>query len=152
MDNQEKIKEDLLTQYINSEGIEHAPDGFTANVMTRIQLETEPVIETVRLQNKNFVPVISSVVTIILILSAILIPGNQIDPLAKPVFELIKNIKISIPAIDISSIFSVNLPALLIYVFIGIFILTLFDRALYGLFHREKQTGFTDITDFPPSN
>jgi hypothetical protein len=138
MNNQEKNKEDLLTQYINSEGIEHAPEGFTANVMTRIQMETNTVKVTGRLRNRNFVPVISSVVTILLIISAILIPGNQTVSLASPVSELIKNIKISIPVIDISSIFSVNLPALLIYVFIGIFILTLFDRALYGLFHREK--------------
>jgi hypothetical protein len=139
MNNQEKIKEDLLKQYINPERIEHAPEGFTANVMTRIQTETATVKVAGRLWNRNFIPVISSAVTILLIISAILIPGNQTDPLTTPVLELIKNIKISVPVIDISSIFSINLPAQLIYVLIGIFILTLFDRALYRLFHRESK-------------
>jgi hypothetical protein len=138
MNNQEKQKEVNLRQYIIPEMIEKAPEGFTAKVMTRIQMETEPVKVTGRLQSRNLVPVISSVITILLILSAVLIPGNQTDPLAKPILELLRNIKISIPVIDISSLFSFNLPVLLIYVFIGIFILTLFDRALYGLFHREK--------------
>ena len=138
MNNQEKFKEDLLRQYISPDRIEHAPEGFTSNVMTRIQIETGKLNAAGRLRNRNFIPVISSVVIVLLIISAILIPGNQTDSLAKPVLELIKNIKISMPVIDISSIFTFNLPVLLIYVFIGIFILTLFDRALYGLFHREK--------------
>lgn len=138
MNNQEKNKEDQLRRYIDPILAERAPEGFTANVMTRIQMETEPVKVRGRLWNRNLIPVISAVITSILILSAILIPGNQTDSLAKPLSELFKNIKISVPVIDISSIFSFNLPALLIYVFIGIFILTLFDRALYGLFHREK--------------
>jgi hypothetical protein len=136
MNNLEKKKEDLLRRYLDPERIEKAPKGFTANVMTRIQMETDT--EKGRLRNRNFIPFISSGITILLIISAILVPGNQNDPLAKPVLELFKNIKISIPVIDISPIFSFNLPVLLIYVIIGIFILTLFDRALYGLFHREK--------------
>jgi hypothetical protein len=138
MNNQEKIKEDILREYINPERIEHAPEGFAANVMTRIQMETATVKATGRLRNRNLIPFISSVVTILLIISAILIPGNQTDSLAKPALALIKNIGISIPVIDFSSIFSFNLPALLVYIFIGIFILTLVDRALYGIFHKEK--------------
>ena len=138
MNNQEEIKEDLLRQYINPESIELAPEGFTANVMTRIQTESRTVKVASRLRNRNYIPAISSIVTVLLILSAILIPGNQIDSLTKPLSELFENIRISIPVIDFSSIFSYNLPVLLIYVFVGIFILTLFDRALYGLFHRQK--------------
>jgi hypothetical protein len=84
------------------------------------------------------VPFISSVVTILLIASAVLIPGNQSDSLVNPVFSLIKNIKFLVPEINLSSIFRLTLPSVLMYVFIGILILSLFDKALYGIFHREK--------------
>jgi hypothetical protein len=42
------------------------------------------------------------------------------------------------PELKASSIFRLTLPSVTIYVFIGILILTVFDRALYGIFHREK--------------
>jgi hypothetical protein len=89
-------------------------------------------------RKKNLVPYISSVVTILLIASAVLIPGSQSDSLVNPAFSLIKNIKFSVPEINLSSIFRLTLPSVLMYVFIGILILSLFDRALYGIFHREK--------------
>jgi hypothetical protein len=138
MSNQEEYKEDLLSQYITPERIEKAPKGFTSKVMTRIQLETLPSMVAERLWKKNLVPVISAVVVILLIASAFLIPGSQTDSLADPVLSLIKNIKFSMPEINLSSIFRLTLPSVTMYVFIGILILTLFDRALYRIFHREK--------------
>jgi len=138
MDKQEKYKEDLLRQYINPDRIEKAPEGFTSKVMTRIQIETVPLKDAGRLQNKNLIPVISAAITILLIFAAFLIPGSETDLSAVPVVELIKNIKVALPEINLNSIFSFNLPALMIYVFIGIMILTVFDRALNMLFHREK--------------
>ncbi|MDO9339607.1 MAG: hypothetical protein Q7T72_03670 [Bacteroidales bacterium] len=138
MNKQEKYKEDLLKQYINPERIEKAPEGFTSKVMMRIQLEAALLKAAGRLRNKNLVPVISAAITILLIVAAFLIPGSETDLSALPVVELIKNIKVSLPEINLTSIFNFNLPGLLIYVFIGILILTLFDRALNMLFHREK--------------
>ena len=138
MNNQEKYKEDILRQYINPEKIEKAPEGFTSKVMTRIQIETVPLKAPGRLRNKSLVPVISSAVTIILIVTTFLIPGSESDSLALPMVKFVKNIKVSLPEIDLPSIFRFDLPALLIYVFIGILMLTLFDRALNVLFHREK--------------
>ena len=93
---------------------------------------------TGRSRNKNLIPVISAIVTAVLIIAALLIPGNQTDSVVKPAVDLFNNIKITLPVKDVSSIFSSGLPSQLIYIFIGIFILTLFDRALYGVFHREK--------------
>jgi len=138
MDKQEKYKEDLLRQYINPERIEKAPEGFTSKVMTRIQLETVPLKVAGRLQNRNLVPIISTGITILLIVLAFLLPGSEADSLSLPVINVLKNIKISLPQVNFTSIFSFNLPGLLIYVFIGILILTLFDRALNMLFHREN--------------
>ncbi len=37
------------------------------------------------------------------------------------------------------SLLKVNLPSPLIYVFIGILCLPSFDRALYGVFHKENE-------------
>jgi hypothetical protein len=60
------------------------------------------------------------------------------DSLTFPVMDLLKTIKVSLPELDLNSIFKFNLPATLLYVFVAILMLSLFDRALYGVFHREK--------------
>jgi len=138
MNNQDEFKDDLLRQYITSERIEKAPEGFTSKVMARVHVDTLPIMVAEKSRKKNMVPFISSVVTILLIASAVLIPGSQSDSLVNPAFSLIKNIKFSVPEINLSSIFRLTLPSVLMYVFIGILILSLFDRALYGIFHREK--------------
>lgn len=138
MNNQEAFKDDLLRQYITSERIEKAPEGFTSKVMARVHVDTLPIMVAEKSRKKNMVPFISSVVTILLIASAVLIPGSQSDSFINPVLSFIKNIKFSVPEINLSSIFRLTLPSVLMYVFIGILILSLFDRALYGIFHREK--------------
>jgi hypothetical protein len=138
MNNQEKHTEDFLRQYIDPERIEKAPEGFTSKVMTRIQLEKQPSEVAHSLWRKNSVPVISGAVILLLLAAAFLIPGNESDTMTLQVLNLLKNIKSSLPEINFSSVFSLTLPSVLMYVFIGIFILTLFDRALYGIFHREK--------------
>ena len=106
--------------------------------MNSIYPETKTLKAPAGVKNKSLVPVISAAVTISLIVAAILIPGEQTDPLVLPLLELMKNIRISLPEIDFTSILNFNVPALMIYVLIGISVLTLFDRALYELFHREK--------------
>lgn len=138
MNNQENHKEDLLGRYMSPEKIEKAPDGFTSKIMTRIQLESLPLNTADRWWKRNLVPVISAAVTILLIFAAYLIPANQSDIFDSSFLNSLRNIKISLPELDLSSIFRLSLPSLLIYVIVGIFILTLFDRALYGIFKREK--------------
>jgi hypothetical protein len=138
MNSQEIYKEDPLRQYIDPEMIEEAPKGFTAKVMTQIQLESRPSTIIHTLREKSFVPVISVAVTVLLIAAAFLIPGNESDSLTSPFLNLFKNLKISWPEVDLSSIFRLTLPSVMMYVFLGILILTVFDRALYHIFHREK--------------
>jgi hypothetical protein len=138
MYNQEKFEKDLLSQYINPEKIEKAPEGFTEKVMNSIHIETKTYKATAGFKNKSLIPVISVVVTISLVVAAILIPGDQNDPLVLPLLELMKNIRFSLPVINFISFYNFNVPALMIYVLIGISVLSLFDRALYELFHREK--------------
>jgi hypothetical protein len=138
MNNREKLNDDLLRQYISPEKIEKAPEGFTSKVMTRVQLETRSLILAERSWKKNLVPAISAAITILLIASAFLIPGSQSDALQNPVLSLFKNLNFSMPEIKLTSIFRVTFPSVVMYVFIGIIILTLFDRALNRIFHREK--------------
>lgn len=138
MNSQNTKQEDLLKQYINSERIEKAPEEFTSKVMTRIQIETAPLKPAGWLRKINVVPLISVLVTILLLGAAILIPGSKSGSSMLPVADLLKNIKISLPEIDLTSIFRFNLPGIIMYLFIGILLLTLFDRALNMFFRREK--------------
>jgi hypothetical protein len=139
MNNQDKYQEDLLRQYINSDGIEKPDEEFTSKVMSRIHLETVPVAAVSGSGNRNLVPVISTVVTILLIVAALLIPDSKSDALTLQAINLLNNIKSALPGLKLSSIFSISLPSVLMYIFIGILLLTFFDRVLYGIFHREKQ-------------
>jgi hypothetical protein len=132
----EKNMDELLRHYIIPEKPAEAPDGFTANIMTRIALDQPALVESKF--KRNLVPFISVLITLILIVSAFLIPENQSDPLTHPIKDLVKSINISLPEIDLSPIFRISMPSVIIYVVIGIFILSLFDRALFGIFKKEN--------------
>jgi hypothetical protein len=138
MNNQEKHTDDLLSKYITSERIEKAPDGFTSKVMTLVRLEKSHLVSEERSWKKNLVPILSIVVTVLLIVSAYLIPSGKTDPISNPVLSLIKNLKLSFPDVNISSVFRFSLPNVMMYAIVGIIILTVFDRALFRVFHREK--------------
>ncbi len=138
MNKQKTHDEDLLSSYINPEKIEKAPEGFTSKVMSLIETDNEPVKAVVRIRKISLVPVISGAVTVLLIASVFLIPGPKSDLTALPALELLKNIKITLPEIDLTSFFRHNIPVVMIYGLIGILILSLLDRALYGVFHKEK--------------
>jgi hypothetical protein len=138
MDNHEKYDEDLLRQYIESERIEKAPRDFTSKVMMRIQSEVIPAKVASGLKMPYRVPVLSVLVTIVLVAAVIFIPEEKTGSLALPVLNIIKNLTLSLPQIDSTSIFKINLPGILIYVFFGILMLTVFDKALSLHFHKEK--------------
>lgn len=136
MDNQGKFKDDYLNHFINSEMVEKAPEGFTSKVMSRVQLERVPS-GSASLWKRNLVPIVSAAVTIILILSEFIFQGVNSSPIIDT--EYLKQIKLSFPEIDLKSIFSFNLPSVVIYVFIGILILSVLDKALKGVFHKESK-------------
>jgi len=138
MNKQDKYDEDLLSRYINPMGIEKAPEGFTTNVMSLIETENIPVKAAMRPRKRSLVPVISGAVTVLLIVLVFLMPDNKSDLMTLPALEFLKNITVSLPEIDLTSLFSSNIPVTLIYGLLGILILSLLDRALYGVFHKEK--------------
>ena len=136
MNDKEKYQEDPLRRYISPGRREEAPEGFTSKVMTRISLDTIPLMEGSR--KRNLVPYISVLVTVLLIAAAFLIPENDTDLFSRTIMSFIKGINFSVPKINLSSIFQLNMPAVITYAFVGILVLTVFDRALYGFFKKEK--------------
>jgi len=136
MNDQEKYQEDPLRKYLSPGVREEAPEGFTSKVMTRIDLDTIPLMEGSR--KRSLVPYISVLVTILLVATAFLIPENDTDLFSRTIMNFIKGINFSIPKLNLSSIFQLSIPAVITYAFIGILVLTVFDRALYGFFKKEK--------------
>lgn len=128
----------LLRQYLNPDKIEKAPEGFTSKVMAGVNLGTVPAKTTGWLRSKSLVPVISAVITLLLLVVAFLSRGNEPDSLTLQIANAVKDLKITLPEINFSSIFSFDIPVTVVYIFLAIIILTVFDRALFQIFHREK--------------
>lgn len=139
MNNHFEKTEDHLKMFLNPGMIEKAPDGFTKKIMNMVSAEEEPVRSVNRLRKKSLVPYISAAVTISLVLLTFILPYNKQDSSVFRMPDFFKNYKISLPEIDITSIFRFDLPVLLAYILIAVLILSLFDRALYGLFHEKNR-------------
>lgn len=138
MNNQEKHDEDPLRQYINPEKIVKAPEGFTSEVMTRIQAEATPFRSDISFLRAKRVPLISIGIALLLIFAAFLIPDTEAGYLTFPVVNTIKNLRFSLPEMDLTLLYSIELPAIYLYVLAGILTLILLDRALSLFFHRER--------------
>jgi hypothetical protein len=136
MNNQVKYHEDPIRKYIKPGNREEAPEGFTSKVMTRIGLDTLPSAETSR--KRSLVPYISVLIIILLIAAAYLIPYNNTDLFTQGILNFIKGIDSSVSRINLTSIFSLTMPAVITYALVGILVLTVFDRALYRFFKKEK--------------
>jgi hypothetical protein len=138
MNKQENNKEDLLREFINAEKIEKAPEGFTEKVMSIIQTESKPVIVKERYRIRNMVPIFSASITIILIIATFFIPAETNGPLAIPGLKLFQIMSSHAFRINFDFLSGVNIPGWLPYLFIGILFFTIFDRALFGVFKKEK--------------
>jgi len=138
MDKHEKYTEDILSKYINSERIEKAPEGFTSKIMSVIEMEKTPVRTPEISRKRTLVPYVFSAFLITLIVISIFLPGSKSQALSIPVPEFIKGIKLTIPEVDFGNIFNFDLPSAMIYVLIGLILLSFLDKALYRVFHREK--------------
>jgi hypothetical protein len=136
MNNQKKFNEDPLLKYISREKIEDAPEGFTSKVMELVRKESARVAARESVWKINRVPVVSVLVILSLFAVAFLMPDNQIDSISLPVLKLIKNLKFSLPEIDLSSLYRLTLPSVTFYTVIAIAFLTIFDKALSGIFKK----------------
>lgn len=136
MNSEKNIKDDLLRQYISPEKSEVAPVGFTSNVMFRVGSEIAPVAVKEHFLKRNLVPAVSALITLVLIILAFLLPEDK-SATSLYLLNILKNLELSLPKADLSGLSGLNLPSVTIYTIIGIACLTVFDKALSGIFKRR---------------
>jgi len=130
MNKQEMNDDDLLRKFLNPERIEKAPEGFTSKTLTRIQIETQSAKMNKGFFIKNRVPIVSAATTAGLIIAAIIIPAGKTESVGSTIWKYLQDLEFTLP--------NLSLPGWVSYIMIGIFLLGLFDRALFGLFHKGK--------------
>lgn len=130
MNKQEMNDDDLLRKFLNPERIEKAPEGFTSKTLTRIQIETLSAKMNKGFFVKNRVPIVSAATTAGLIIAAIIIPAGKTESVGSTIWKYLQDLEFTLP--------NLSLPGWVSYIMIGIFLLGLFDRALFGLFHKGK--------------
>jgi hypothetical protein len=130
MNKQEMNDDDLLRKFLNPERIEKAPEGFTSKTLTRIQIETQSAKMNNGFFVKNRVPIVSAATTAGLIIAAIIIPAGETESVGSTIWKYLQDLEFTLP--------NLSLPGWVSYIMIGIFLLGLFDRALFGLFHMGK--------------
>jgi hypothetical protein len=135
---QTELDEDLLKKYLGPEKAEMAPEDFTERVMGMIQAETIKLQPDEKPGKKYFVPVLSALITLALIIATYLGPVESNEPLIVQSMKFIENINKQAMQFRIDFPSEINFPGWLIYFFIGILFFALFDKFLHGVFQREK--------------
>jgi len=139
MNKSPEFREDILRKYINPEKIEKAPEGFSEKIMQDIHAEKKPVAAGVPLIRKYMVPLISGLITVLLIIASILLSPSVVDYEVSPLIKPLMNFRLALPEFSFENFSNINLPILLVYIFPGIFMLSIFDRFLNSFFHRERR-------------
>ncbi len=139
MNKQNQYNDDMMKEFLNPEMIEKAPEGFTLKTMTRIQIETQTERVRYGFFLRNRVPLISTLITAGLIIAAILIPANETDSVGSAVWKLFLDLEFSLPRISNTHLDNLNLPGWINYAIIALFLLVFLDKALSGIFHRERE-------------
>jgi hypothetical protein len=139
MNNSKEFPDDFLKQYINSGKIEKAPEGFTERLKIRFQTEKIPAFEKKYFLRSFRVPVISGVITGLLIMSAILLPSTDNDSFVYTLLKPLNDFALTLPQINFGKISGFTFPELIIYISLAIFMLSLFDRVLNNLFRKERK-------------
>jgi uncharacterized BrkB/YihY/UPF0761 family membrane protein len=129
MNSQESYK-DILDEYVKSAGNEMAPEGFTQKVMQHVYLEKHAYKPLIK--KRNYVPLITSVVVGVLVSASLVIPVKTPEIIDR--FRSSINIKLEFP--DLNNL--IILPKTVMYVVVGMVVLTCFDVLLRVVFHRKK--------------
>jgi len=136
MNEKEQYEEDLLRKYINPERIEKAPEGFTSKTLARIQIEAQSTGLKKGFFLKNRLPLISAAITAGFIIIAVLIPPGNKGSVNSAVWQYIRNIEITLPQISNDFLHNLSLPGWVSYAATALFLLVVFDRALFVFFHK----------------
>lgn len=130
---------DPLKQYLNRETFEKAPEGFTVKTMARIRLEAG-TLKPGRLFRLT-VPLISLLVTALLILVLVLVPETRTGSDGIPFINFFQNIKLNLPVVklNLGSLPKIDLPEWSVWFFGALLLLGVLDRILSGIFSRNRQ-------------
>lgn len=137
MNRSENKDGDILRQYLDPEKIEKAPEGFTIKVMENISLEAMRVKQTRYKWLRNPVPVISVSTTAVLIILALIIPETYTINLNA--LNIFRDFRFPEIQTGFDSLFNIDLPAVTAYLMAGLLLLAIFDKALFGIFNRERK-------------
>jgi len=138
MNKTDKYDEDLLRNFINSDRMEKAPEGFTAKTMARIQIETQSSMTKKGFLARNSIPLVSVAVIAGLIVAALIGPANKPDSIGSVIWQYIQDTRIALPAINNLYLPDVSLPGWTIYAAAALLLLAFLDRVLSGIFKKEN--------------
>jgi len=138
MNKQDQFDEDLLKRFIIPERIEKAPEGFTSRTLARIQIEAQSARVKKGIFLKYRIPLISAIIIAGLIIAATIIPANEIDSVGATVWKFFQSLEFSLPRINNTFLQDLNLPGWMAYAIVGILLLVLVDRTLFGIFNKEN--------------
>jgi hypothetical protein len=139
MNIQKEFKQDPIGRYLDREMAENAPSGFTEKVMSRVSLEARPLKAGGSQKQKSYVPAISLAVILILTGIAFALPSESNEIVQMPWMKFFHNIEMPALKINLDSLLRFKLPGYLPYLFISILLLSIFDRALSGIFQRGNK-------------
>ncbi len=138
MNTRQEFKGDPLREYLSPKMVENAPSDFTEKVMARVILEAKPLKAVSSRRRRSYVPAISLAVILILTCIAFSLPSSAHEFTSMRWMRMLHNINLPELKLNLDFLSKLHLPGYVPYLFISIFFLTVFDRALNGLFHREK--------------
>jgi len=139
MNKSEGFIKDILSRYINRENIEKAPAGFTDRIMTLIQLEEKPYLSRNHFLRNYKVPLISGLITVVLIVLAVTTSSGDDYSAITLIMKTLDDLLKTLPLISFKKLAGFAFPGWMIYIALGIVMLSLFDRVLKTLFHRDKK-------------
>ena len=116
---------DYLGRYLNPEGIEKAPEGLTEKIMSHIQVEQVSLKVTGRNRLNVMVPVISTMTALVLIVFTLLFTSNNNNQILSAFLKYVPKLKFTMPEFPTVTFSGLNLPAIVTYIAIGLFILML---------------------------
>jgi amino acid transporter len=138
MNTRQEYIDKLMREQLKPDLIEKAPSGFTAKVMTRVNLEAKPVRVREKFRTVYIVPIITLTVTLLLTVMVLLLPASGYDSTVIPWMKIVRHINLPSFNLNLDSLFSFDVPGYLPYLIICLLFLSIFDRGLSGLFHRDK--------------
>jgi len=137
MAKQDNFTDDILKDYLSPETSEMAPEGFTSKVMSAITVEPIPASINQKIHKRNAIPVVSAVIFTFFVIAAFLMGGNT-EQTSIPLVNFVKSLRIEVPVVDLSFLRGFEMPQWMVYLSISLLLLTIFDRALFTIFKKER--------------